>query len=59
MSQQKKGRPVINRDLVDAEEKLARINAGLVACYETIAIGSAKKAALEARIAELKKNLSA
>lgn len=49
-----KGRPKINRDLVRAQERLASINSGLLACYETIEIGQRKKAAIEAEITRLK-----
>ena len=48
------GRPKINRELEQAKDRLARINAGLLACYETIEIGNQKKAALERKIAQLK-----
>lgn len=50
----KNGRPKINRELETAEKRLAEINAGLVACYETIAIGTQKKTALESKIANLR-----
>lgn len=53
------GRPKINRELVAAERRLAEINAGLLACYETIAVGNQKKAALERRIAELHESTNA
>lgn len=45
-----KGRPKIDRELVALNARLARINAGLLACYETIEIGQRKKAAVEAAI---------
>ena len=48
------GRPKINRELEQAKDRLARINAGLLACYETIEIGNQKKAALERKISQLK-----
>ena len=54
-----KGRPKINRELEHAKERLERINAGLLACYETIAVGNQKKAALERRIAELHESTNA
>ena len=48
------GRPKINRELEQAKDRLTRINAGLLACYETIEIGNQKKAALERKISQLK-----
>lgn len=54
-----RGRPKIDRELEALRERVARINAGLLACYETIEIGNRKKAALEARIAQLKLPASA
>lgn len=54
-----KGRPKINRELERAKERLEQINAGLLACYETIAVGNQKKAALERRIAELRESTNA
>ena len=54
-----KGRPPINRELASAQERLARINSGLLACYETIEIGQRKKAAIEAEIARIKEDILA
>lgn len=45
-----KGRPKIDQELVALEKRLAAVNAGLLACYETIAVGQQKKAAIEAAI---------
>lgn len=45
------GRPKIDRELEGMRKRLAKIDAGLLACYETIAIGQQKKAAIEAAIA--------
>lgn len=46
----RKGRPKINREVEAMQERLARINAGLLACYETIEIGNRKKAECEAAL---------
>lgn len=45
-----KGRPAIDREMVRLRERLATVNAGLLACYETIAVGQRKKATIEAEI---------
>lgn len=46
-----KGRPPIDREMQAWRARLAVVNAGLLACYETIAEGNRQKAELEAKIA--------
>lgn len=48
------GRPKINRELQAAERRLAELNAGIIAAYDTVEEGKRKKAIIEKRIAELK-----
>lgn len=47
---ERRGRPKIDREIEALRSRLAAINAGLLACYETIAIGQRKKAAIEEKI---------
>ena len=47
-----KGRPPIDRETARLRERLTAINAGLLACYETIEIGQRKKAAVEMALRE-------
>jgi len=47
----KKGRDPIDRELQAWRERLAVVNTGLLACYETITEGNRQKAELEAKIA--------
>lgn len=45
-----KGRPSMNKELIAAERRLAVVNSGLVACYETIEEGKRQQVILEAKI---------
>lgn len=53
-----KGRPPIDRELVAAQKRLADVNSGLLACYETIEIGKRKQAEIEAKIKLLRSHAS-
>ena len=52
MAKRTKGRTPIDRELETWRARVAVINDGLIACYETITEGQRQKAELEARINE-------